>query len=73
MKRRVSRTAKGSQTPRGSQHFAGRARRAALGPEEEAKVLQEELALLAAKRKEQEEEQAEEGKGKGKDRRKKAI
>ena len=29
-------------------------------------MLQEELALLAAKRKEQEEEQAEEGKGKGK-------
>jgi len=45
--------------------------RAALGPEEEAKVLQEELALLAAKRKDQEEEG--EGKGKGKDRRKKAI
>ena len=38
-------------------------------------MLQEELALLAAKRKEQEEEQAEEGKGKGKDGRsgKKAI
>ena len=38
-------------------------------------MLQEELALLAAKRKEQEGEQAEEGKGKGKDGRsgKKAI
>ena len=38
-------------------------------------MLQEELALLAAKRKEQEEEQAEEGEGKGKDGRsgKKAI